>query len=147
MSDATTIEVNPDALAEEVKNVLAGTLATEQIDAIAESVASMQTAYPATGSVASMIFYLRFQVNVTGGKSFNGNGGGIASPGGGANFGHVYTDDINRLYSSTKSFAFTSTPVYFAIYFFDGDHNALGSYQAGAVSIVTGTGGGTGSWS
>jgi hypothetical protein len=31
--------------------------------------------------------------------------------------------------------------------FFDGSSNFLGTYQAGAVSIAVGTGGGTGSWS
>lgn len=147
MSDAATIEVTPATLAQDVKNVLAGAMDADKIDAISESVAAATTGYPANGSIVSLIFYFRFQVNVVGGKSFNGDAGGIGGPGGGALFGTVYTDDINRLYSSTTSFAFTSTPPYFAMYFFDGNSNPLGTFQAGAVSIVTGSGGGTGSWS
>jgi Rhodococcus equi virulence-associated protein len=86
-------------------------------------------------------------VNVTKGKSFNGNAGGVSSPGGGALFGDVYTDNIDNLYANTVSFEFQVTPVYLSILFFDGNSNLLGHFQSGAVSIVTGIGGGTGHWS
>ncbi len=105
------------------------------------------TAYPATGSVASIVIWMRWQVQVTKGKQFNGDSWGIAFPGGGALFGDVYTDDIGALYANTATFAFTATPVYTALYFYDSNHNLLGSFQAGSVSTVTGTGGGNGSWS
>ena len=124
-----------------------GKLDQDKLDAVVASLKSVATAYPATGSVASLIFYLRFQVNVTNGKSFNGDAGGLSSPGGGALFGDVYTDDIDRLYRDTVSFEFQGTPVYLSILFFDGNSNLLGHFQAGAVSTVTGIGGGTGKWS
>ncbi len=94
-----------------------------------------------------MIFYLKFQVNVTGGESFNGNAGGISTPGGGALFGDVYTDNLPNLYANTVSFEFQGTNVYLSILFFDGNSNLLGNFQAGAVSTVTGIGGGSGHWS
>ena len=62
-------------------------LEPEQIDDVADALMASEKAYPATGSVASLIFYLRFQVNITDGKSFDGNAGGISSAGGGALFG------------------------------------------------------------
>jgi hypothetical protein len=136
-----------DAIAKDFRDDMQGKLDDDKIEAAAAKLAATTTAYPANGSVASFIFYLRFRVDVSGGKSFQGDAGGITTPGGGALFGDVYTDDINRLYSDTHSFQFTATPVYTALLFFDSHSNLLGHFQAGAVSIVAGTGGGTGGWS
>ena len=119
----------------------------KKIDSAVKSITAKTTAYPAKGSVVSIIFYLKFQVNITGGKSFNGNAGGAAIPGAGALIGDVYTNDINKLYSKTVSFQFTTTPVYSSIIFFDKNSNVLGTYQAGGIGIVAGVGGGSGSWS
>lgn len=96
--------------------------------------------------MASLIFYLKFQVNITNGKTFDGHAGGASSPGGGALFGHVYTDDLDRLYRDTVSFEFQATPVYLSILYFDSHSKLLGHFQSGAVSIVTGIGGGKGKW-
>ena len=60
--------------------------------------------------------------------------------------GDVYTNDLERLYSDTVSFEFQATPVYTSLLFFDKHSNLLGHFQAGSVSIVTGIGGGSGSW-
>lgn len=124
-----------------------GKLEQDKIDAGVTALTATDTSYAANGSVASFIFYLEFGVNVTGGKSFRGKAGGVSSPGGGALFGDVYTDDIDRLYRDTVSFEFQGTPVYLSILFFDNNSNLLGHFQAGAVSTVTGVGGGSGSWS
>lgn len=108
------------------------------------------TAYPANGSLASLLFYVKAQCNINGGKSFNGSAWGVAFPGGGALFGDVYlagASDLNQLYSRTGSFKFTATPVYTAFYFYDSQDTLLGHFQAGSVSIVTGGGGGAGGWS
>ncbi len=94
-----------------------------------------------------MIFYLEFGLEVTGGQSFRGDAGGASTPGGGALFGNIYTDDIAALYANTVSFEFQSTPVYLSICFFDSDSHLLGTFQCGAISTVVGVGGGTGSWS
>lgn len=121
-------------------------LEPEHIDEVADALMTATKSYPATGSVASLIFYLKFQVNITDGKSFNGNAGGISSAGGGALKGDVYTDDLDRLYRDTVSFEFQSTPAYLSILFFDGHSKLLGHFQSIALSTVTGVGGGSGSW-
>lgn len=140
---------NKHAIAENFTKSMQGKLEQHQIDAVTTSLMATSASYPAKGSVASLIFYLKFQVKVSasGGKEFNGNAGGASTPGGGALFGDIYTDDLDALYSKTKSFEFQSTPVYLSILFFDGSSNLLGHFQCGAVSTVVGVGGGSGSWS
>ncbi|GII99775.1 virulence-associated protein [Sediminihabitans luteus] len=121
-------------------------LPQDKIDAAAEQIRTATASYPATGSVASLVFWIRVSIDVTGGKSFVGNAGGIAVPGGGGFWGDVYTDDLDRLYRDTVSFQFNTTPVYFNVNFFDSSSTFLGSLQAGAFGTSTGTGGGSGSW-
>ncbi len=139
--------VSREIIAHEFMVATHGKLDPERIDAAMAAITAADTSFPANGSVASFIFYLQFQVNVTGGKSFNGKAGGVSSPGGGALIGDLYTDDIDRLYRDTVSFEFQATPVYTSLLFFDSDSNLLGHFQAGAVSTVAGVGGGSGSWS
>lgn len=144
----TNNKMNGELLAHDFRLINHGKLEEEKI-AQGEMVlknASNEASYHANGSVASMIFYFKFQVNIDDGKSFNGQAGGVASPGGGALIGDVYTDDIQRLYRDTVSFEFNCTPVYTSILFFDGHSNLLGHFQAGAVSVVAGVGGGSGKW-
>jgi hypothetical protein len=145
----TEVEVTPQAIANDFRNAMKGKLTDEHVEAAVNTLLSTTSRYPANGSVASLIFYLKFQVNITGagGKSFNGNAGGASTPGGGALFGDVYTDNLARLYSDTVSFEFQGTPVYISLLFFDKNSNLLGHFQAGAVSTVTGIGGGSGKWS
>jgi hypothetical protein len=144
----TALTVSPEVLAHDFVNAVHGTLDQDKIDAAVDSILTASTtSYAATGSVASLLFYLQFQVNIKAGKSFNGKAGGISTPGGGALFGDVYTDDIDRLYSSTTSFQFNATPVYLNINFFDGHSNFLGHLQSGGISTVLGVGGGSGNWS
>ncbi|MGX7666516.1 VapA/VapB family virulence-associated protein [Flavobacterium pedocola] len=140
--------VSKEIVAHDFQSALHGKLDDSLIEAGKNKIMSTNTAYPANGSSVSMIFYLQFQVIIkNGGKTFNGKAGGISTPGGGALYGDVYTDDLNRLYSDTVSFQFTSTPVYLSIIFFDSNGNVLGTFQCGSVSTVTGVGGGSGSWS
>jgi hypothetical protein len=136
-----------ETLATELRTTLQGRLEDEKVEAAATALTAATASYPAHGAVASLIFYLKVQVVVDGGKTFDGNAWGVAFPGGGALFGDVYTDDLNALYSNTVSFAITATPVYTAVYFFDSNSSLLGHFQAGSVSTVGGTGGGKGSWS
>lgn len=126
-----------------------GKLEDDKLDAVINKLESMtdETAYPATGEVVSMIFYLKFRVNITDGKEFDGNAGGASTPGGGALFGDVYTDDIDKLYADTVTFEFNATSVYLSILFFDSDSELLGHFECGALSTVNGVGGGSGSWS
>lgn len=143
---SSQINVTSELLAHDFVTAFHGKLDQERIDEAVKSLKSAEGRYPATGSVASLIFYLKFQVNITDGKSFDGHAGGASFPGGGALIGDVYTNDLERLYSDTVSFEFQATPVYTSLLFFDKHSNLLGHFQAGSVSIVTGIGGGSGSW-
>lgn len=136
-------------LADDLQTSLADRLPEDVISQLAGDISSATVtgSYPANGSVASIVFWMKWQCVITGGKTFNGESWGIAFPGGGALIGDVYTDDLARLYANTVSFAFTATPVYTALYFYDGNSNLLGHFQAGSVSTVAGAGGGSGSWS
>lgn len=142
-------EVDLEVAAKNFAAEMADKLEPEQLDAAVEALRSTTTGYAANGSVVSAIFYLKFQVRITssGGKTFNGDGGGISTPGAGALMGTVFTDDLDRLYRDTRSFSFQGTPVYLGIEFFDGSSRLIGHYQGGAVSIVSGVGGGSGRWS
>jgi hypothetical protein len=146
MPETATVEITPEMLARGLKQELAGVLEAK-VDAMAESVAAMTTRHAATGAVVSLAFYLEIEVKVKQGKTFNGKAGGITTPGAAFTVGTVYTDDLDRLYRSTRKFMFTSTSAYFAVYFFDSDDRPLGTYQAFAISLVTGPGGGSGRWS
>ena len=152
MSDIKNPKMDADTLANDFKSMHGDTLPKEVIDKVVDAIhnqplsAAATSSYGANGSLASLVIYMKAQCNVDNGKTFDGDSWGIAFPGGGALFGDVYTDDIDGLYANTHSFAFTATPVYTAFYFFDKHSNPLGSFQAGSVSTVGGTGGGKGHW-
>ena len=134
-------------IAHDFKEAMHGKLNDEQVAKGTEVLETTAPGYGANGNVASLIFYLQFQVNVTNGKSFNGKAGGLSSPGGGALFGTVYTHDIIRLYRDTISFQFTALlHTYLSIIFFDANSNVLGTFQAGGLTTVNGIGGGSGQW-
>lgn len=145
-------------LAKDFQENFVGTLSDTAVDnTVAElhkiDEASLKSAasYGANGSLASLIFYVKVQCVVTGsnGKTFDGQAWGVSFPGGGALFGDVYlsgASSLDDLYSRTAGFTFTATPVYTAFYFFDSSDNLLGHFQAGSISTVTGTGGGSGGW-
>ncbi len=152
MSTAATTAPNASVIdrgliAQNFAAYVQGKLTQPQIDSIVKSLSANTTAYPATGSIASFVFFLKFQVTIRGGEAFNGNAGGASSPGGAALFGNVYTDNLANLYANTVSFEFQGTPVFFSILFFDSSSNLLGHFEAGAVSTVIGVGGGKGHWS
>lgn len=148
MTDVMPVGREMEMIAHDFAVAMRGAMDERQIDAAVESILAPATSYPATGSIVSAIFYLQFQVKVKdGGKTFNGKAGGISTPGGGALLGAVQTNDINRLYADTASFFFSATAASVALIFFDRHHNSLGGGTFGAVSIVSGTGGGPGSWS
>ena len=147
--DQSKTASNAGLIAQQFASHTEGKLAAPQIASVVSALEQKTSSYGANGSVASFIFYLQFGVTVKGpgGKTFKGNAGGVSSPGGGALFGDVYTDDLAKLYANTHSFEFQSTPVYLSILFFDKNHKLLGHFQSGAVSTVAGIGGGSGHWS
>jgi hypothetical protein len=99
----------------------------------------------ASGSIISGVFYNRIQIDI-GGARFVGNGGGLMTPGAGTLIGDIYTDDLPRLLRDTSSYEVNATPFYVNVNFFDSNSTFLGSLHTGAVSTVTGIGGGVGSW-
>lgn len=147
--------INPQQLADDYKTLLKGKVSDDHIrntvdSLLTPSTEATATSYPAKGSIASLIIWTKCYCTVTNGKSFEGSSWGIAVPGGGALFGDVYLQDnvtIDQLYANTRTFALTATMAYTAFYFYDGNHSLLGTFQAGSVSTVAGTGGGEGSWS
>ncbi|WP_108445134.1 VapA/VapB family virulence-associated protein [Halomonas denitrificans] len=140
-------EVSREVIAHDFIAGMHGKLDQNKIAEASKALMATQAAHSANGSVASLIFYLQFQVNINGGKTFDGKAGGISTPGGGALFGNVYTDDLDRLYRDTTSFEYQGTPVYLSVLFFDKHSTLLGHFQSGAVSTVIGVGGGSGHWS
>lgn len=134
-------------IARDLVSSLGGKMDPDKLSAAIQQVMGATNKYPTSnGSVICAFFYMRFTVDCQG-KAFIGNAGGIGSVGGGALLGDIYTDDLHRLQTTTTAFQFYMTPVYASLVFFDGNSNALGTFQAGAVSVCLGTGGGSGSWS
>jgi hypothetical protein len=144
-----------ETIANEFKAAMSGKLDPRQIEAAHNHLMSNSTSsYYATGSVMSMIFYLQFQIQINDTNAgsynyytFNGKGGGISSPGGGALIGDIYTDNLEALINDTCSMEFNCAFAYTSVVFFDKHSNCLGSYQSGSISTVAGIGGGTGEWS
>jgi hypothetical protein len=106
--------------------------------------AAAQAKYGAKATIVTTFGWVRVTVEVNGGKSCEGNGGGVFGLGGGVFGGDVYTDDLQRLYKDSVSFQVNLVGmVYLNINFFDGNSNLLGSFQGGGFSPWTsGVGGG-----
>lgn len=94
---------------------------------------------------AALRFTPNMEIAVDRGETFRPVGGGPR--GSGMALGIVYTEDFKALYARTASYAFTSTPLYIAVYFFAADDTALGMFQCGAAGVVAGASSGKGSWS
>ncbi|HFK2635099.1 TPA: VapA/VapB family virulence-associated protein, partial [Escherichia coli] len=86
----------------------------DKVSCITSKIAAAENKYPAKTTLASAIFYIKVDTQITseGGKHFSGNAGGLSSPGGGVLFGDLYTDDLDDLYTNTVSFQITMTPVF-----------------------------------
>ena len=148
MDSSETATVSGEQISQDLSSLLQGKVHQDAINSSVQVLSSSSnTSYGAKGSIASLVIWMKCQCTVTGGKTFDGSAWGISVPGGGALFGDVYTSDINALYANTVSFTLVCTPVYTTFIFNDVHGNALGSFQAGSISTVSGTGGGSGSWS
>lgn len=134
---------------EEIEKEHRGKIDDGVLDAALQKMAKTEAHYHATGSILTVFLYLRVTCDIDDGNyraHFTGNAGGLGSAGGGALIGDVYTDDIEKLLNNTHSFEVNATNVYTSVLFFDKSSNLLGHFQAGAVSLSCGIGGGTGSW-
>lgn len=107
--------------------------------------------YTAQGQIASVGPYTQVTVGVTPAPgmllSFLGHAGSLSTLGANGTWGDLYTDDLVRLYTDTVSFEFNTLVFYTNVNFFDASSNFLGAYHGGGVGIVTGIGGGTGTFS
>ena len=122
-------------------------LSHELIDKIQNQIKDAETGYLTNGSLASAVFYVRVKLSMQpGDHNFTGNAGGIFTPGGGALFGTLFTDNLANLIANAESFELHAAAAYTGVLFFDSSSNLLGHFESGSVSTVVGTGGGTGSW-
>jgi hypothetical protein len=143
-----TKTVSPKAIAaaEELAAALQGKIPQDKLDAALAALKAPATTYACKMGNACAIFYQWVSVEITGGKTFRGQGGGICTPPGSGGWGDVYTDDINRLYAATGAFYATSVGPYLNCLFFDSNNNLLGHAECGGVSIGSSIAG-SGSWS
>jgi|GEM_PF-4673952 len=124
-------------------------VATQQV-ATTYTTATATQSVQATGSIESGILANRVVLRVPGGKSFNGDGPGLFTPGFGAFAGDIYLDDgvsLDDLYQNTALYQVNAAAVYLNVNFYDSGRRPLGSFHGGGGSTVLGTGGATGSWS
>ena len=129
----------PETLATDLRNVLRGNVADEEVEAAATKLPTLAPCYPAYGRLSGP----EIEIVIDGGKTFRGDAAFAGSDGP----GQVCTSDVDTLYSNTVSFAITTTPVYTAVYFFDDRSSLLGYFLAGSLSPLGGSGGGKGHWS
>nr|AKG90540.1 virulence-associated protein VapR [Prescottella equi] len=108
--------------------------------------------YPVHGFAASFIFYQTVSILIDddgrgrAGRTFEGEAGGITTPGAAGFVGVLFTSDLERLYRETVSFEYNAVGPYLNINLFAGDGSLLGHVQSGAISILVGIGGGNGTW-
>lgn len=143
----TEREVLRNLIAEDFATRLRGRLDQDKIDAATHAVRTTTQRYPGSLSLASLMFYLKLTIDMEDGEQFNGDCGGVGTPGGNWATGHLYTDNLSRLYADTQTFELNATPVYASVMFFDGNTNFLGHFESGGVGTVLGVYGGKGTWS
>ncbi len=117
----------------------------EAFKASAQQLAT-QSSYSASGSISVVAAYNHIYITC-GSKVCQGDGGGVFSVGSGYYWGHIYTSDLNKLFSDTVSYQLTLTAVYASVVFFDSHSNNLGSFQGGGFCLGAGVGGGVTKWS
>jgi hypothetical protein len=133
-------------VASDFRESVRGKLTDVTIDGVVRALHAATVTYPVTITFEDLVLYATIRVTVQGGRRFDGNFGVIDpnTPVGGLP-GTLYTDNLDRLYSSTRSFQILTTPVYLAVLFFDGSHDLLAHVMsAGAAPI--GVGAGAGEW-
>ena len=73
MTSSETQTVDRETIANDFRERMEGKLDEEKIDAAANAITSATGVYPAHGSLASFIFYVKVQVVVDNGKTFDGS--------------------------------------------------------------------------
>ena len=153
--DFSVESIDKDALVKNYLELVEGKLQQEQIDSNVEAIKSMLSAqkeYKCDGEVVAAVFYAMVKVHVdktpsNRGGNFTGHPGGIGI-GAGKFWGKLYTNDLEKVYAETTSFAFTftPTPIASAVYFHDKHNNTLGYVSCAGVMPILGGGSGSGKW-
>ncbi len=107
----------------------------------------VETAYEATGNIACAVIWARVQARlIDRNMHFQADTWGGGSPGGGALFGHIYTDNVDELLQNTSKVLVYACAAYTAFVFQNRVERVLGHFQAGSVSTVAGFFKGDGRW-
>ncbi|NKU38745.1 VapA/VapB family virulence-associated protein [Rhodococcus hoagii] len=102
--------------------------------------------YAVHGVVFSAVFYNHVRISVDGGMTFDGEGGGLSTPGGGALWGNLMTSDLLCSSYTTKLRRSNVFGPYLKINFYDSYGGILGSVHASGVSAMIGRSGRSGRW-
>ncbi|WP_446470912.1 VapA/VapB family virulence-associated protein [Xenorhabdus stockiae] len=125
---------------------LTGKLEQQKIDKIRETILSDKSnGYSATLKMGSFLFYQTCSLELTDGKNFYGDGGGLMSLGAGRYEGTLYTDDIDFLYKNGT--AYTSAVTFFvgSMQFWNG-FNVIGHFEGFGKGTTDGESAGKGYW-
>ncbi|CDL82734.1 VapA/VapB family virulence-associated protein [Xenorhabdus szentirmaii] len=134
---------------EDFKKNIANKWPPELIDKTVKKVTSLETQnYTALATIESTIIHQFFKVGLTGYPvHFEGSTTGLSTPGFGSSAGLVFTDNLDKLVSDTRSFWFVGNMSYLGMYFYNDDGSWLGQFQGASLSLVIGGGTGRGEWS
>ncbi|MBX7203999.1 MAG: VapA/VapB family virulence-associated protein [Bacteroidia bacterium] len=146
-----TQQIDKEAIASNYRAAMKDRLSADLIEKnVKKLTADGLTSYPAVGNVVSGIIYDKLQCTISAsGEQFNGHAWGVGTPGAGFLTGDVWTSDLSGLLANTANVKLVALAgaMYSFFYFSDEDGNALGTFQALAISTVVGVGSGSGSWS
>lgn len=134
-------------IAIDFENKYRGKMDDNEIKETTSKILKSKNSYSATGSIAGGIVYVDVSVSLKDTKGeFKGHDWGPFSPGAGALFGDVYTDDLDALLKDTITNEVNAIAVYTSILFFGPNRKFLGHFQSGGVSTILGFGSGSGKW-
>lgn len=146
VKDTESLAVINERTAKSIRNFLEGKLDSAEIDNINSRLEKMTEKYYHEIKILGALFYMHIWMQDDNDNwEFNGNAGVITLVSAGGAAGHIYTDDIDRLYRETTSFSYESAMVYFSVQFFNNKSELLGHFHSGGFG-TGGVGGGSGKW-
>jgi hypothetical protein len=142
---ATDGKGDKQTIASDFSDTVKGKLADATIEAVVQALETAAICYPVLITFTKVPFYATIGVAVQGGKRFEGTFGPPNGIGMGVTVaGVLYTENMELLYSDTRSFEILSTAAYMGVLFFSGNFALLGHVQAASLFpaslIVSGSG-------
>ncbi|PHM53411.1 VapA/VapB family virulence-associated protein [Xenorhabdus sp. KK7.4] len=124
-----------DSLTESTKNILSSKMAG---DTFIDESKIKDNLYKAHLTIKGYLYY-EITLEIYGGKTFYGKGGGFGSPGIGDYDGglDVYSGDISNLYENGKIFSALITPVSAAVGLLDTSLNALAMLDSLGIGTIS----------